>query len=56
MEILFKQTWIIFVVVTVANVLILKQRSKQYIAQQPDLQEGYDLIFKIFFCMKTFPG
>lgn len=46
MEILFKQTWIMFIVVTVANALILKHRSKQYIAQQPNLQEGYDLIFK----------
>lgn len=31
-----------FITVTIANGLILKYRSKQYITQNPELKEGYD--------------
>ncbi len=45
MEIIFKHTWIMFIIFTVANGLIFKYRSKKYIAQNPDLREGYDKFY-----------
>ena len=35
-----------FIAVTIANGLILKYRSKKYIAEKPELEEGYDKYFK----------
>ena len=35
-----------FIAVTIANGLILKYRSKKYIAQNPELEDGYDNYFK----------
>lgn len=35
-----------FIVVTIANGLVLKYRSKKYIDQNPELKEGYDKCFK----------
>lgn len=46
MEIIFKHTWIMFIAVTIANGLILKYRSKKYIAEKPELEEGYEHFFK----------
>ncbi len=46
MEIVFKHTWIMFIAVTIANGLILKFRSKKYIAEKPELKEGYDKYFR----------
>jgi hypothetical protein len=46
MGIIFKQVWIMFIAVTIANALILKYRSKKYIAENPDLEEGYKKLFK----------
>jgi len=49
--IIFKQTWIMFIAVTIANAFILKSRAKEYIAKNPDLKKGYENLFKgiIFF-------
>ena len=46
MEIIFNYTWVMFIAVTIANGLVLKYRSKKYIAQNPDLKKGYDKYFK----------
>ena len=35
-----------FIAVTIANGLILKYRSKKYIAEKPELEEGYEKFFK----------
>ena len=35
-----------FIAATIANGLILKYRSKKYIAQNPELADGYDKYFK----------
>ncbi len=35
-----------FIAVTIANGLILKFRSKKYIAEKPELKEGYDKYFR----------
>lgn len=50
MEILFKHAWVIFIAMTIANGIILKNRSKKYIAQNPDLEKGYEKYVKgVFF-------
>ncbi|UAY50940.1 hypothetical protein [Ferruginibacter albus] len=46
LELIFKQTWIIFIMVTIANALTLKSKSKSYIAANPELEEGYEKLFK----------
>lgn len=46
MEILLKNLWILLVVGTVGNALILKYRSNKYIQSNPELKEGYDKFFK----------
>ena len=35
-----------FIAMTIANGLVLKHRSKKYIAENPELEEGYDKYFK----------
>jgi len=46
MEIIFKHTWIMIIAATIANGLILKLRSKKYIAEKPELKEGYEKYFR----------
>jgi len=43
---MFKHSWIMFILVTVVNGLVLKYRSKKHVAQNPELKEGYDNFFK----------
>jgi len=46
MEVIFKQAWILFIAVTIANAFIIKFRAKKYIAKNPDLETGYENLFK----------
>ena len=46
MPAIFNHFWIMFIVGTVANGLIWKSKSKKYIAENPELQEGYDSLIK----------
>ena len=46
MEIIFRHLWLMFIAVIIVNGLILKHRSKKYIAQNPELEKGYDTYFK----------
>jgi len=46
MEFVFKHIWLLFMISVVANALILKYRAGKYIAQKPELKEGYDKLFK----------
>lgn len=46
MDILFNNMWVMFIVVTMINGFVLKYRSKKYILQNPDLEEGYNKLFK----------
>jgi hypothetical protein len=55
MPIVFKYAWILFVIVTCANALSYKYKSKKYIAENPDLKEGYDTIFKNFILYGNIP-
>lgn len=40
-----RHAWLIFIVGTVLNALILKSRSRTYIQQQPELAAGYQQLF-----------
>lgn len=46
MELIFKHSWILFIVVTLFNTYFLKTRVQPYIDEKPERKEGYDLIFK----------
>ena len=46
MEIIFKHAWFLFIAVIIANAVILKYRSKKYVAQNPELEQGYDKYIK----------
>ncbi|MCW7468305.1 hypothetical protein [Leptospira kanakyensis] len=44
--ILFNHIWIVFIVVTVFNAIVLKFRSQKYIKEKPELEPGYDKLVK----------
>ncbi|TGL88638.1 hypothetical protein EHQ68_08335 [Leptospira congkakensis] len=44
--ILFNHIWIVFIIVTVFNALVLKFRSQKYIKAKPELEPGYDKLVK----------
>ena len=46
MELIFKNAWILFIIVTLFNAYWLKSKSKSYILENPELEEGYNRIFK----------
>ncbi|MDB5271862.1 MAG: hypothetical protein JWO58_229 [Chitinophagaceae bacterium] len=46
MELIFKHTWILFIVVTFANGFLLKYHSKKYIDKNSALQTGYENYFQ----------
>lgn len=52
---IFDNAWILFIVVTVFNAFYLKARSQKIIAKQPDLQEGYDQLFKAYLIYLNIP-
>ena len=41
----FRHVWLVFVVVTVANALILRLRSRPHIRECPELAPGYQRLF-----------
>jgi len=43
---LFRHAWILFIAATVGNALFIRHRSKDLIAEDPGLAEGYQQIFK----------
>jgi hypothetical protein len=46
MEFIFRYTWVMFIAVTIINGIIFKTRSQRYIADNPDLKDGYDKLIK----------
>ena len=52
---IFNNGWILFILVTVFNAFYLKARSKKFIDKQPDLQEGYDQLFKGYLIYLNIP-
>ncbi|MEM6630754.1 MAG: hypothetical protein AAF694_13825, partial [Bacteroidota bacterium] len=55
MEILFEQTWILFIVATLINGFLFKVRSKTYIAEKPELEKGYGDIFMGYIILGCIP-
>ena len=45
-DLIFNNFWLLFILSSVFNAFYLKIRSKKFIEQQPELQEGYDKLFK----------
>lgn len=55
MQIIFKHTWIFFIITMFINTIIIRNRSKQYIAINPELKDGYDKLFKYFLIFGNIP-
>lgn len=51
----FKHFWIMFIIVTIANGLIWKSRSKKYVSENPALKDGYDSLIKGWFIYGNIP-
>lgn len=45
-DLFFNNTWVLFIAATVFNAFYLKARSQKIIEKRPDLQEGYDQLFR----------
>lgn len=41
-----KHIWILFITITIVNGLVLKYRSRGYIARDPELAPGYEKLFR----------
>ena len=52
---LSKYFWIMFIVVTFANAIMMKIRAKKKIERDPSLKSGYDTIFKGFILWGIIP-
>ena len=52
---IFDNIWVLFILVTVFNAFYLKNRSKKVVVKQPDLQEGYDQLFKGYLIYLNIP-
>lgn len=55
MDIIFRYAWVLFIVVTVVNYLIIKARVQEHIDKNPDLKAGYDKILKAILIYGTIP-
>jgi hypothetical protein len=52
---IFDNGWVLFILITVFNSFYLKARSQKIIAEKPDLQEGYDQLFKGYLTYLNIP-
>jgi hypothetical protein len=55
MELLLKYVWFLPIVFNLANVFLLKQRSKKYILENPELEKDYDYYIKKFLIFGNIP-
>lgn len=55
MEILFKNFWILFILVTIFNVFTFKKKAAKLIIDHPEKENGYNLIFKNFLIFGIIP-
>lgn len=55
MEMLFKNFWIMFILVTFFNVYQFKKKTAKFIIDNPDKAYGYNLIFKNFLIFGCIP-
>jgi hypothetical protein len=52
---IFDNFWAFLILATVFNAFFLKARSQKIITKQPDLQEGYDQLFKAYLVYLNIP-
>jgi hypothetical protein len=52
---IFDNGWVLFILITVFNSFYLKARSQKIIVEKPDLQEGYDQLFKGYLTYLNIP-
>ncbi len=45
MNLIVTDTWIFFIIFTIINGIIFRNKSKKYISKDPELKEGYDKYF-----------
>ena len=55
MPALFNHFWVMFIVVTIANGLIWRSKSKKYVAEKPERREGYDKLIKAWLIYGNIP-
>jgi hypothetical protein len=51
----FDYAWILFILVTVLNASILRVRSSRIVKEHPELQNGYDQLFKGYLLYMNIP-
>src|SRR5688572_25505898 len=54
-NIIFHNFWIFLIFATVFNAFLLRIRSKRIILEQPELQKGYNLLFKGYLIYMNIP-
>ena len=52
---IFDNFWALLILATVLNAFFLKARSKKIIAKRPELQEGYDKLFRGYLLYLNIP-
>jgi len=52
---IFDYAWVLFILIIVLNAFILKIRSKKFVKNNPELEEGYDRIFKGYLIYMNIP-
>ena len=52
---IFQHPWILLILVTFANAIILKFRVRRYIAEKPELKIGYDRLIRGFLIWGSLP-
>ena len=55
LELLFKHLWIFFIIGNMANAFLIKSKSKNLIIENPELEKGYDKIFKALITYGNIP-
>ncbi len=55
LELIMKYFWIILIIVTIANAVMMKAKSKKYIEQDSSLKPGYEAILKGFIILGNTP-
>jgi hypothetical protein len=55
MDIIEKSFWLVAIIVTFINAYILKSRSQEAIARNPELKEGYEKIFRGYLIYLNIP-
>jgi hypothetical protein len=55
MDFIFNKVWIFLIIVSTANGFYWKYKSKKYIAENPELEQGYNNLIKGWFIFTNIP-